>query len=253
MKKVKNILVSLVLLISIALSFASCQYVNGLIDMVKKDEEVKNDENAVVNKKPEKNEVLCSCCIRTEDGYTGGLTNLEEYHHYNEVYWLETYDEVVEAVELLKSHGTEIPPIILFDCEEYGLDMKFCISFRKSSEPYTDGKNYFDRKLEIVEIYSFVFFEDVTVEELEYSHYNYYECVLYYAHHLDISHMDYPEDPEDVYLKATDDSDGWGYIQVHYNRESQYTLWTRLSAEISAERLELLEKTMRFIKEQCEC
>ena len=160
MKRTAKLFVSLILLISIVFSSASCQYVDELIGIVKKGEEVKNDKNG---------EGRCDCCIRTEDGYTGGITDRQHEHDKYEMYWLETYDEVLEAIELLKSHGSTITPSLAFNCEGELMDVKYCFLFeKKNAEPLEEGKNFFDRKIDGGKFGWYGFFEEISIEDLVY-------------------------------------------------------------------------------------
>ena len=91
------------------------------------------------------------------------------------IVWFETYDELIEAFELMRANGTEIPRMPYFDCEEYGMDVKFRIEFpRSADDKLQEGQNFFDRRLDNLNLYVYVFFEDVTIEELEYSYFNRY-------------------------------------------------------------------------------
>ena len=106
------------------------------------------------------------------EGYSGGMTDVanHDYHNKYGLYWLETYAEVLEAVELLKSHESTIKPTIGFDCDEEILEIKFCFRYeRKNAEALQDGKNFFDRKIDGGEFIWFAFPENISIEELEYS------------------------------------------------------------------------------------
>ena len=158
MRKIKNVITSLMLCIAIALSFSSCKYIDAIIN---KDKNNSDSNTNVVHS--------CPACRKTEDGYTGGFTRRQSYHDKYEMYWLETYDEVLEAVELLKSHGSTIKCSLGFNCEGEVLDIKFCFLFEKSkAEPLQEGKNFFDRKIDDGEFGWFGFYEYISIDDLLY-------------------------------------------------------------------------------------
>ena len=169
MKKTIKILISTMLCIAMLLSFASCNYINGIINP----QSNTNSGNNTTNKKDR----------IVPEGYTGGLEYDLCFHEVYAVYWLETYDEVLEAVELLKSHGSTIKRSIAFDCEGELLDVKFCFLYpRSKAQKLEEGKNFFDRKIDNGEFKWFAFFEDVTIDELLYSSVERYDV-------LDISYI----------------------------------------------------------------
>ena len=160
MRKIKNVITSLMLCIAIALSFSSCEYIDAIIN---KDGNNSDSNTNVVHS--------CPACQTTKDGYTGGYSRYQEFHNKYGVYWLETYDEVLEAVELLKSHDSIINTGLGFNYESELIDSKFCFKFKKTdAEPLEEGKNFFDRKIDNGEFGWFGFFDDITIEELIYDH-----------------------------------------------------------------------------------
>ena len=65
--------------------------------------------------------------VKYPDGYTGGFTvNLNDKG--TEIYWVETYEEAVEAIRLLKSHGStfssDSPAIFNYEGDLF--DVKYC-------------------------------------------------------------------------------------------------------------------------------
>jgi hypothetical protein len=109
------------------------------------------------------------------DGYTGG------FHHQPganiEYWWVETYEEVIEAIELLKSHGSTFsqePEYQLRLTYEGDLfDAKYCFEITgvgSKTEKIKWGDNPFDRHAENVRISSYAFFEDVTIDEINHSY-----------------------------------------------------------------------------------
>ena len=158
MKKTTKILISLLLLVSIVCSFASCEYVDAVLKR-NKEKENQNHEH-----------VGCDCYIRTPDGYTGGVTYLLKFHQQYDVYWLETYDEVLEAIELLKSHGSTIVRTLGFSYDTELIDSKYCFAFEKEkAEPLEEGKNFFDRRIDDGWFAWYGFFDDITIDQLMYN------------------------------------------------------------------------------------
>ena len=135
--------------------------------------------------------VLVSCGGLFEDReYTGGFKNGGGKRVGFEFCWLETYDECVDAIERLKSHGstfTDYSTIISDDCELY--DMKYCIIIDKSKVAEAENKSIisfkkhegFDRKIADVEVFCYAFFEDVKIDDLIYSYIDDYKayCITF--------------------------------------------------------------------------
>ena len=174
MKKSLKLVISLVLCLAVVLSFVSCgnvkELINGYINDwtesgSKEDERYPKDDPYLL--------------IVTKDGYTGGFSNFQWVHDETGFYWLETYDEVLEAVELLKSHGSTIDPNIGFDCEgEQLMDVKYCFMFpKKNAEPLEEGKNFFDRKIDGGTFCWYGFFEEISIEELTHEIVDYLDTV----------------------------------------------------------------------------
>ena len=109
--------------------------------------------------------------------YTGGISSDHCFHLEMGVYWLETYEEVLDAVELLKSHGSTIARSIGFNCEGELLDVKWCFMYKWSkAEPLEEGKNFFDRKIDDGEFVWYGFFDDVSIDDFLYDRtINYYD------------------------------------------------------------------------------
>ena len=129
--------------------------------------------------------VLSSCNIHIfelgwdppfPEGYTGGL----EIHPDSgmEPYVFETYDELMSAVDKLKSHGSTFSEGIILNCEENELDVKYIMILNafKSDKIIKYGDDPFNRCVKDVDIINLIFFEDVSAEELSYSHLMKYDC-----------------------------------------------------------------------------
>lgn len=98
-----------------------------------------------------------------------GNTNQEvdksatDIHGNEDCYWFETYDELLTAIETLKSYGSTIEPGYVFDCDgimfkDAPLDCKYVICFnKKGNPPLREGQNFFERKIENVGINWFAF------------------------------------------------------------------------------------------------
>ena len=108
-------------------------------------------------------------------GYTGGFGispgQRVEYH------WVETYEEVQAAIELLSSHGSTFYKSAFFNYDGELFDTKYCFEFCGKMESVEKGSNPFDRKIELVVIRAYGFLEDVTIEELEYSYVHSYDVI----------------------------------------------------------------------------
>ena len=171
MKRIVKILISSLLCISFLLLINSCDYIDNAKKTSGSKDTTDNDSNYAIP---------CDCCRRTEDGYTGGLSDRQAYHHEYEMYWLETYDEVLNAVELLKTHGSIITCSLGFNYDSDVIDSKFCFLFKKeNAEPLEEGKEFFDRKIDDGEFIWFGFFEDITIDDLVYDTIVYYLDMMY--------------------------------------------------------------------------
>lgn len=101
-----------------------------------------------------------------------------------EYYWVETYEECVSAIELLKSHGSTFDKSVFFAYEGELFDTKFCfIMDRRNSDRIAFGDNPYDRKSVGVSIESCAFFEDVEIDELVYSYISHYNAYAFYMNH----------------------------------------------------------------------
>ena len=112
------------------------------------------------------------------EGYTGGF-GIEKDDYNTAYYWVETYEECAQAIELLKSHGSTFSKNVIFTYEGDLFDTKYCFMIgRMQSEKIKYGENPFDRWAEYVEIWSFAFYDDVAIDELIYSYTSEYECTM---------------------------------------------------------------------------
>ena len=187
---------------------------------------------------------LASCSIFFPHLVAGPGTTEREV--FQEIF-IETDEEMREIVALLKSHGSEINPILYFDCEEYGLDIKFCIAVRRVIvEQLEEGENLFDRRIDNLAIWACVFFEDVTSEELEKREFESYKCIYI----TDYQHLaKNPTGADDVEIKLNSDPSNNIY-SVFYNGAYQFG-FEKTSTNpfgITPEQIEILEKTVAIIE-----
>ena len=115
------------------------------------------------------------------EGYTGGIGINPGFE--TEYYWVETYEECLSAIELLKSHGSTFveQPQITYEGDLF--DVKYCFKMAHGdkSDKIEWGENPFDRKSLDVQVNSFVFFDDVEIEDFLYSLITKYNAHMLYA------------------------------------------------------------------------
>ena len=176
MKKV----LSVALICSMLLAFLSgCSYFDKLVGGDSDKETGKDTTN-----EPNYVDGNCSSTHLVPEGYTGGFAEDPCMHAVTGFYWLETYEEVLEAISLLKSHGSEIGRTIGFNCDGDLLDVKWCFMYpRSKSEPLEEGKNFFDRRIDGGRFYWYGFYDDVDMDKLYYDRIDTYGCfdVCYYG------------------------------------------------------------------------
>ena len=141
------------------------------------------------------------------DGYTGGMGIPSGSDV--EYYWVETYEECVEAIELLKSHGSTFErwPIFTYNGELF--DTKYCFKMNGAkSDKIQYGENPFDRKSEGVRVQSIVFMEEVTIDELVYENIAFYDAYILFTPEIsEIGILDeYPKVEGFTYEWVADDS-----------------------------------------------
>ena len=165
MKKI----VAVSLLVSIlSLMLSSC----SLLDLFKKDEEVSNNDST------DDSQIVCQDgeVYRPDhlpEGYTGGYPQggLPDGSIDDAVaYWVETYDECVEAIKLLESHGTYVygEPLISYSGDIFDVKYRF-IMHEMKCDKIEFGADPFDRYCYEVYVTCYVFFEDVEIDDFAYS------------------------------------------------------------------------------------
>lgn len=111
------------------------------------------------------------------EGYTGGFEI--PYGSGLQIFWVETYEEAVDAMNQLKSHGSTFANCAIFSYEGDLFDTKYCFEFGEHKDSIKYGDNPYDRWAKNVYVISCGFFEDVTIDELVYSDINYYDTVSF--------------------------------------------------------------------------
>ena len=216
MKKFKKITISLLVLIAITVSFASC---DKLVDFYQKK-------------------------IKRIDG--PGTSNHEVF----ECFWVETYDEMLVVLAKMKSAGTQTPKIPAFDCEDQGIDVKFCITVKKADiKELSEGQAYYDTKLSYVGVQCIIFFESVTIKEIEETSYTVFNCYEVIAAHLE--EVDTIQGAEDLKLYASDSTvqSEEGKIHVYYNGKNQFYLKKGIKSEaLTEDQIAILAKTVVIIE-----
>lgn len=161
------------------------------------------------------------------------------------------YDEMVEIVTRLRAHGTEVAPIPYFDCEEYGLDVKFTMTLPEDwSEGFENELDYFNRKLDKFQAVCVIFFEETSNEEIEKKGTVY----AYFYDHITViswSKDTVPEKPngaEDIEIKY-DHTGSSDYYSVFYNGKIQFGIIRDPSyGRLTDEQLNILEQTINIIE-----
>ena len=106
------------------------------------------------------------------EGYTGGFPDISKNWEKGsrlEIWWVETYEECLAAIELLKSHGSTFDETYLFSYSEELVDIKyrFFIPLNgKRCETIEYGENPFDRLAYDVDVESFIFLENVSIDDI---------------------------------------------------------------------------------------
>ena len=121
---------------------------------------------------PFDDDIVCEDWDFYPEGYTAGFPNLIRLVGPKiEYWWVETYEECVDAIELLKSHGSTFKETAIFNYDGELFDTKYFFEIslgNRFTERIEFGDNPFDRKAMDVEVTSFAFLKSVTIEELNY-------------------------------------------------------------------------------------
>lgn len=173
MKKFKKIIISILLIAAIVTSLSSCGLVDRILRYYKDKKSLETGHS-----------ISCSCYPKYSGRYTGGFDLSDPKHNSindYEIHWLETYEELLVAVEHLRAAGNTIN-ISLPSYETDGVDAKYYISFkRKGSNHLEEGQEWYDRGgISHIDIQYYGFVDDVTIEELVYSYVSRYNCFTVY-------------------------------------------------------------------------
>ena len=148
MRKIKKSLVALLLLVSVIFSFASC-------------------------------DILFSDNGR-DSGYTGGFPNEPHFYSGLKIYWLETYEEAMAAIEHLEAYDNDIKKTLISSYENEVVDAKYCFMvYTSGAKRLKKDQKWYDHKYSQVTVSYYGFLDKITIEELEHSAVNYYRyfCV----------------------------------------------------------------------------
>ena len=118
-------------------------------------------------------------------GYTAGFPDYVNLSGPRvEYWWVETYEECTSAMELLKSHGSTFVKTAIFTYDDELFDTKFLFKINNSNrftEEIKFGDNPFDRKAGNVEVISYAFFNEVTIDEINHSDIKDYKATRIYS------------------------------------------------------------------------
>ena len=141
MRNFKKSVVALLLLVSVIFSFASC-------DILFNDDE-------------------------HPEGYTGGFpcySSVYDCMEGKEIYWLETYEEAMEAIEHLEAYDNDISKSIISSYENDAVDAKYCfIVTTAGAKRLKKDQKWYDHKYSQVTVSYYGFLDEITISELEYS------------------------------------------------------------------------------------
>ena len=145
--------VAILILLSV-LMLSSCQYLPFL----------SGDEQSGEQSKPQWDEFVDGnnqYHYLYPEGYSGGFDQSPGENV--EFWWVETYEECLAAIDLLKSHGSSFSPNLVLAYDGELFDSKYCFTFTgvgSKTDKIKWGDNPFDRHAENVTIRSFAFFEE---------------------------------------------------------------------------------------------
>ncbi|MBR2972319.1 MAG: hypothetical protein IKC61_05275 [Clostridia bacterium] len=142
MKKSLKLVISLVLCLAVVLSFVSC-------------------DSIIYYSKPR------------PKGYTGGFAREPHWYSGREIYWVETYEEAMTAIEHLEAAGNKIPYGVISSYENEIVDAKYCFVLDiHGAKKLKKGQEWYDRKeVRGLKIFYIGFLDKITIEELEFSYY----------------------------------------------------------------------------------
>ena len=138
MGKTSKILISLLLLVSIVCSFASCEL------------------------------------LPWHKEYTGGISAESHFYSNKEIHWVETYEEAMVAIQHLEAAGNKFERTAISNYENDTVDAKYCFILNtRDSEKPQDGQSWYDRKcVHGISVFYVGFLDKISIEDLEYSYYD---------------------------------------------------------------------------------
>ena len=175
----KKIIATVLIFVLILFSLSSCGLITTADELINKEEGSSEDRlpdadeipNYIVGIHPEWNFY--------PKGYTAGFPrSINKPAPRIEFWWVETYEECLEAMELLESHGSTFAKTAIFTHDGELFDTKYCFEIclnHRGTEEIEFGDNPFDRRATGVEVTSFAFFDDVTIDEINHSYVYDYE------------------------------------------------------------------------------
>jgi hypothetical protein len=128
---------------------------------------------------PFDDDIVCEDWDFYPEGYTCGF-GLQPGSKL-EYWWVETYDECINAIRLLKSHGSTFSDPVTFSYEGDLFDTKYCFLLGGEKDEIIFGDNPFDRYAQNVIIETYAFFEEVRIDEINYSYISNYEAYKFGA------------------------------------------------------------------------
>lgn len=220
MKKSLKLVISFVLCLAMVLSFVSCGIINVIED-------------------------ACFYVTNISRKKYKGVTAYDVLR----VRWIETYEEAVTIVEKMRLNGETIPSIPAFDCEEYGIDVKFLILFDSEYEKdLEEGKEIYD--IPILSVTCYIFLEDITVNKLKMYHNYPHGMDGYYTGTRDNFEIKTPKKTD--YVKFSKNVERFNIEStsygITYNGEYQFSLYgTDVGIELTDEQIKILKKTIVVI------
>ena len=204
-KTIKTI--SLLLAVSLCLSLFGCDYINEW--MGKNGEQNVGESDDIVGGNHSYHELF-------PDGYTGGFRHQPGANI--EYWWVETYEEAIEAIELLKSHGSTFSDEMILTYEGDEFDTKYCFTITgvgAKTEKIKWGDNPFNRYAENVKISCFAFFEDVTIDEINHSYVSKYNAYKFGTEYI---YLEWQSNStiDDITIGEWTSETGRYYIRAYY-------------------------------------
>lgn len=175
MKKPAKILISIMLLVSIVVSFVSCDLIDSILHKFNR---------------PSSHPLYDPYLYReNENGYTGGYSILAFDHENREMHWMETFDELKVAISHLINAGNKVANELIPTYENEVVDAKYFVMLKdKDWQPLSEGQLWYDRKgVDSIVIYYVGFLEEVTIEEIEHDYVWFYKSFHFWTYNSRIT------------------------------------------------------------------